>query len=188
MRFTPEGACHCGCGQQTTPWTRSQSHSGQRKGDHPRFIKGHNARGEGHPRWSGGRRVTKGGYVQVQAPGHPRADADGYVFEHVLKMERLIGRLLLPSEQVHHIDLNPGYNRLRNLVLCPDDATHKFLHQMQRARAACGHPDWRKCPFCKRWDDPTVMRDRGKHMEHPDCNREYQRNRNAAKRELGRAA
>jgi hypothetical protein len=36
------------------------------------------------------------------APGHPRAGKANYVFEHILVMEQVLGRYLLPEESVHH--------------------------------------------------------------------------------------
>src|SRR6266487_4555510 len=52
--------------------------------------------------WKGGRSRHKAGYVVVRKPGHPRARGSLYVFEHILVMENLLGRYLLPEETVHH--------------------------------------------------------------------------------------
>lgn len=35
---------------------------------------------------------------------------------------------------------------------------HKLLHQRINAMSACGNPDWRKCPYCKQYDNPLNMR------------------------------
>jgi hypothetical protein len=56
------------------------------------------------------------GYVRVWAPDHPRAHA-GRVLEHRLVMERLLGRELLPTESVHHINGHRTDNRPDNLEL-----------------------------------------------------------------------
>ncbi|MGE5226557.1 MAG: HNH endonuclease [Planctomycetaceae bacterium] len=38
----------------------------------------------------------------IRLPGHPRARTGGYVFEHILVMKSILGRPLLPEENVHH--------------------------------------------------------------------------------------
>jgi hypothetical protein len=48
---------------------------------------------------------------------HPRAGSNGYVFEHVLVMEDLLGRRLIPGETVHHRNGVRDDNRPGNLEL-----------------------------------------------------------------------
>jgi hypothetical protein len=68
--------------------------------------------------WKGGRTKHKAGYVMVRVDGHPRATrSGGYVFEHILVMERALGRHLYQDESVHHINGVRDDNRLANLEL-----------------------------------------------------------------------
>src|SRR3990167_9676230 len=68
-------------------------------------------------RWKGGRSNTKEGYIRIKMLGHPNATLDGYVLEHRLVMERVLGRLLLPTELVHHKNSIKDDNRPENLAV-----------------------------------------------------------------------
>ena len=61
--------------------------------------------------------MHKAGYVMIKVPDHPRAPVNGYVFEHILVMEELLGRHLLPGENVHHKNGVKDDNRPENLEL-----------------------------------------------------------------------
>jgi DNA-binding CsgD family transcriptional regulator len=71
--------------------------------------------------WRGGRTVVAGGYVKVRPTPDDLAYCDqgsnGYVLEHRLIVARFLGRRLLASETVHHINGNTGDNRLENLQI-----------------------------------------------------------------------
>lgn len=86
-------------------------------------------------RWKGGRKQRADGYCLVTVPpDHPypadKHPASGlaYALEHRVVMEQHIGRHLLPTEIVHHIDGNPSNNAIENLELLPDNATHRRRH------------------------------------------------------------
>jgi hypothetical protein len=51
------------------------------------------------------------------APEHPRSGKGSYVFEHILVMEEMLGRHLLPGENVHHLNGVKDDNRPENLEL-----------------------------------------------------------------------
>jgi hypothetical protein len=52
----------------------------------------------------------------AHAPGHPRA-SNGYVFEHILVAEGVLGRRLHDSENVHHRNGIKADNRPENLEI-----------------------------------------------------------------------
>ena len=69
-------------------------------------------------------------YPQRYLPDHPRADYTGYVSEHILIMEELLGRPLRDGEVVHHKDFNKWNNLPTNLLLT-DRKEHQNLPALQ---------------------------------------------------------
>ncbi|HEX9712154.1 MAG TPA: HNH endonuclease [Actinomycetota bacterium] len=53
----------------------------------------------------------------VKAKAHPRAGRQGYVFEHILVIEEVLGRYLRPGENIHHRNGIKDDNRRENLEL-----------------------------------------------------------------------
>lgn len=77
---------------------------------------------------------------------------------HIAIVERVLGKVLPPGVQVHHVDEDRGNNGHENLVVCPDSAYHKLLHVRTAALDACGNANYRKCRFCGVYDDTANMR------------------------------
>ena len=79
-----------------------------------------------HPDWD---RVTvAGGRKIVYCPDHPNAWKSGYVQVHRIVAEQKLGRLLLPTEIVHHRDENDFNNSPDNLVVTESHSTHGKIH------------------------------------------------------------
>lgn len=98
-----------------------------------------------HPCWKGGQIVDRDGYIQTWSPEHPWP-RKGYLREHIRVMEISIGRKILPTETVHHINHDRQDNRLENLSLMTrkdhsklhrELDAHKFKRD-QIGRFACG--------------------------------------------------
>lgn len=92
--------------------------------------------GSKNGRWTGGRNVDKSGYILVYQPDHPHATKAGYVREHRLVAERVLGRYLTRTEVVHHADDDPSNNDPGNLVVYDTNG----LHLSDTLAGRC--PDW----------------------------------------------
>lgn len=79
----------------------------------------------------GHKKKRSDGYIKIYFPDHPFATKDGYVMEHILVMEALIGRHLASDECVHHRNGNRSDNRKENLELMTNKE-HMSLHMRKR--------------------------------------------------------
>lgn len=126
--------CGCGCGEQTT------LHMGKWR----RYIHGHHARGKKGPAscgWRGGTSVhTSGGkgYFRVWMPEHHRSNRAGYVKRSVLVLEEKLGRALLPTEIVHHVNRDSMDDRPENLSAMTS-SEHSLLHWREFERRNIAH-------------------------------------------------
>ena len=94
---------------------------------------------EKHWNWKGGRRIHAAGYVMVKTPAHLRASKGGYVFEHILVMEKALGKSILRLEMVHHIDGDRSNNNIGNLIVFKTIKMHTNYHIRLKAFQATGY-------------------------------------------------
>lgn len=136
---------------------------------------------EEQPMWKGGVHKTPEGYLVVRRPDHPYSSkTHHWVRVHRLVVEEHIGRYLLPTEVVHHIDGNPANNDISNLEVFSSNGEHLratlkgiphhmseegrcHLSQMKKAEWASGKyrkifssPEYRekkRLETLKKWED-----------------------------------
>jgi hypothetical protein len=83
-------------------------------------------RGSSARNWKGNFTIH-GGYVSMYCPDHPYVNGV-YVAYHRFVVEQQIGRYLLQSEPVHHINRNRADNRLENLMAFSNHSSHMVFH------------------------------------------------------------
>lgn len=83
-------------------------------------------KGDKSASWNGGRFIDSNGYYRVWVDGV-------YVKEHRLVMEKHLGRRLLKSEHIHHIDGNTLNNNVDNLLIM-DRAEHVKMHMSDQKK------------------------------------------------------
>lgn len=107
---------------------------------HHRYWLGKKAENNTH--WKGGRIAHGDGYIWIYSPEHPNRvlhgkSLSGYVLEHRLVMEKQIGRYLLRTETVHHINGIKDDNRPENLELFENQSEHVKHHHSLGSFASC---------------------------------------------------
>lgn len=83
------------------------------------------------------------------------------VREHRWLMEQELGRKLLPTEHVHHINGDPLDNRIENLMVLDQNA-HIRLHKQQ-------YPDEKVCQTCGKTYTPNPRKRNRQKTCSPEC-------------------
>lgn len=82
-----------------------------------RLLKGDVRPDEPIKAYDGSAFIGAGGYLYVYVPSHGNASTTGILAQHTLVMSEQIGRSLLPTENVHHLNGDRTDNRPSNLEL-----------------------------------------------------------------------
>jgi len=126
------------------PWIKGRKHTEKSRKKQSEAKKGKKAsketkmkmsemrKGSKSASWKGGKTKREGGYLLIHCPTHPYRIQGNYVREHRFVMEAHIGRTLLPTEVVHHINGIPDDNRIENLMLFANNSEHNKHHKEQR--------------------------------------------------------
>lgn len=128
-RFSQKGSRYtmatvrCECGNEAIVQYSAMKSKGGSRGCQECYRKARDERlrsykGENHPSWKGGKSIHPSGYIYVKAPeGNPRGTHHGYILEHLLVMEQILGRPVREDETVHHKNGIRTDNRPENLEL-----------------------------------------------------------------------
>jgi len=135
--------------------------------------------GSSNPKWKGGIRKNNG-YLMIYKPEHLRTDPKGYVMEHVLVVEKVLGKYLPYNSVPHHNNEIRSDNRPENLVLCHNNSYHLELHRRKRIVDKGGNPNTEqycgKCETIKKIDDFSPSRQKkGGYCR--TCNNQFMRER-----------
>ena len=149
------------------------------------------------------------GYPTIFLPNHPRANREGFVYEHIIVAEEILGRPLKKGEVVHHIDENRANNNKDNIVVFRSRSDHTAYHKTNRVYVldetgiaycpirvsnicpVCGKPRDKKAKLClsclldeKRSKFPPreILKEKIRNQSFLSIGREYQVTGNAVVR------
>lgn len=135
-RLIPIRDCKCGCGQKVIAIDNHRRkrfyvnghrpHGKRSKGNFRAWNKGFSIFiGETNPNWRGGKTHNAAGYVEI------RTDVNKHQYEHRVIMEKFLGRKLLSTEHIHHMNGDKTDNRIENLELLSNSDHIRLYHAME---------------------------------------------------------
>jgi len=107
-----------------TAWNKGLKFSKELREKLSEAHQGDKYRGKNHSCWRGGKYKTEFGYIRIWIA--PKK----YKFEHILVMEKFLGRPLNKGEVAHHKNGKRDDNRIENLQLMTT-SKHKSYHGKQ---------------------------------------------------------
>jgi len=116
----------------------------------------------------------KNGYVRVRMPHHPYSN-HGYVYEHRIIIETILGYYLPAKCVIHHVDVNRSNNANYNLVVCENRIYHRLLHHRARLKRKYGNANLMRCSICKTYDIPDNLYIWKRKSRHANCFSAYKR-------------
>lgn len=73
------------------------------------------------------------GYIEIYFPEHHSAKNHGFVYEHIVVAEKILGRNLKEGEVVHHINQKRTDNSPKNLMVFKTKEDHSRFHKTGKA-------------------------------------------------------
>lgn len=145
-QFWSDEKCKCGCGEPLGLISKSTHYRMKNGIKSAGWIRGHSSKGERNVNWNNRRATSAQGYAMVWAPNHPNARQGGWILEHRLAMSNKIGRPLLETEIVHHVDENKLNNDPDNLEIMTrsnhhaehDPNAYRRKKRIPKVCVACG--------------------------------------------------
>ena len=113
--------CKCGCGQKTNLAVHNDSKQGHVKGEPYKYLVGH------HPKKQKSEKPL--GTIKEGANCLWIKTSTGWDLEHRVIAEKVLGRKLKSTEEVHHVDEDRFNNKNNNFVICENHDYHMLLHE-----------------------------------------------------------